>query len=126
MLRLKKILEAGLLPFIEQKFPNSHRLYQDNDPKHASKLIERFFEDNDIKWWYTPPESPDLNPIELVWGAMKQYLRNTWKPRNLQQLKSGIQSFWMSLTPAVCRKYIGHLQKVIPNVVEVGGEPTGY
>ena len=48
--RLKKILEAGLLPFIEQKFPNSHRLYQDNDPKHASKLIERFFEDNDIKW----------------------------------------------------------------------------
>ena len=26
---------------------------------------------------------------------------------------------------AICR-YIRHLAKVIPNVVEVGGEPTGY
>ena len=124
--RLKKILEAGLLPFIEQKFPDGHRLYQDNDPKHASKLIEKFFEERNVKWWYTPPESPDLNPIELVWGSMKQYLRNTWKPTNLDQLKRGIESFWSTLTPAVCRKYIGHLQKVIPKVVEVGGEPTGY
>jgi len=45
---------------------------------------------------------------------------------NLDQLKRGIESFWSTLTPAVCRKYIGHLQKVIPKVVEVGGEPTGY
>ena len=124
--RLQRILEAGLLPFIEQKFADSHRLYQDNDPKHSSKLIEKFFEDNEVKWWYTPPESPDLNPIELVWGSMKQYLRNTWKPRNLEQLKSGIESFWSKLTPAVCRKYIGHLKKVIPKVIEVGGEPSGY
>jgi len=27
-----------------------------------------------IKWWKTPPESPDLNPIENIWGSMKQYL----------------------------------------------------
>jgi len=37
-----------------------------------------------------------------------------------------IETFWSKLTPAVCRKYIGHLQKVIPKVLEVGGEPTGY
>jgi len=50
--RLKKILEAGLLPFIEQKFPDDHRLYQGDDPKHASKLIEKFFEERNVKWWY--------------------------------------------------------------------------
>jgi len=36
------------------------------------------------------PASPDLNPIEFVWGSMKQYLRNMWKSRNLEQLKTGI------------------------------------
>ena len=33
------ILEAGLLPFIEEKFSSHHRLYHDNDPKHASKAF---------------------------------------------------------------------------------------
>ena len=124
--RLAAIFEIGLLPFIEERFNDGHRLYQDNDPKHSSKLIERFFESNNVNWWCTPPESPDLNPIELVWGSMKQYLRNIYKPHNLEQLKAGIERFWLSLTPQVCRRYINHLHKVIPKIVEVGGEPSGY
>ena len=124
--RLSAIYEAGLLPFVEERFPDSHRLYQDNDPKHSSKHIERFLAEKQINWWYTPPESPDLNPIELVWGSMKQFLRNSYKPRNLDELKAGIEKFWLTLTPQICRKYIGHLKKVIPKIVEVKGAPSGY
>ena len=40
--RLAMILEAGLLPFIEEKFSDGHRLFHDNDLKHASKYIEEF------------------------------------------------------------------------------------
>lgn len=123
---LSAIYEAGLLPFVEERFPDSHRLYQDNDPKHSSKHIERFLAEKQINWWYTPPESPDLNPIELVWGSMKQCLRNSYKPRNLDELKAGIEKFWLTLTPQICRKYIGHLKKVIPKIVEVKGAPSGY
>jgi len=71
--RLRRILEAGLLPFIEEKFGDErddHRLYHDNDLKHSSAYIESFIERNHVNWWPSPPESPDLNPIELVW---KQY-----------------------------------------------------
>ena len=124
--RLSAIYEAGLLPFVEERFPDSHRLYQDNDPKHSSKHIERFLAEKQINWWYTPPESPDLNPIELVWGSMKQFLRNSYKPRNLDELKAGIEKFWLTLTPQICRKYIGHLKKVIPKIVEVKGAHSGY
>lgn len=123
---LAAILEAGLLPFIRERFGDGHRLYQDNDPKHGSKLIENFFEENSINWWATPPESPDLNPIELIWGSLKQYLRSIHKPRNLEELKSGIERFWLTLTPEVCRKYISHLNKVIPKIFEVKGNPSGY
>ena len=36
------VYEAGLVPFIQERFPDGHRLYQDNDPKHSSKYIEEF------------------------------------------------------------------------------------
>jgi len=124
--KLGRILEAGLVPFIEEKFGEDHRLFHDNDPKHSSAYIEAFLERNKVNWWPTPPESPDLNPIELVWGSMKQYLRKFYKPRNLDELKAGIQQFWNSLTPQVCQRYISHLRKVLPKIVEVHGEPSGY
>ena len=46
--RYKQILEAGLLPFINECFADSHRLQQDNDPKHWSALIDDFFSENEI------------------------------------------------------------------------------
>ena len=48
--RLGAVYEAGLLPFIEERFSDGHRLYQDNDPKHASKHIEEFLEVRNINW----------------------------------------------------------------------------
>ena len=125
--RLAIILEAGLLPFITEKFSDGHRLFHDNDPKHASQYIEDFFTRNNVNWWPTLPESPDLNPIENIWGSMKQYLRTSYKPRNLQELKDGIEQFWVTLTPEVCQRYINHIsKKVMPKVVSVQGDPSGY
>ena len=124
--RLERIFEAGLLPFLRDVFPDGHRLQQDNDPKHASLRIEDFFEEKGVNWWPTPPESPDLNPIENIWGSLKQYLRNVYKPKNLEELKNGIQQFWVTLTPEVCTRYIQHIQKVIPKVIENNGGPSGY
>ena len=74
--RLGAVFEAGLIPFIQGRFLDGHRLYQDNDPKHSPKCIEEFLKVRDVNWWYTPPELPDFNPIELVWGSLKQFLRN--------------------------------------------------
>jgi len=73
---LGAVYEAGSLPFIEERFPDGHRLYENNDFKHSSKHIEDFIEENNVNWGYSSSKSPDLNPIELVWGSMKQFLRN--------------------------------------------------
>jgi transposase len=64
------ILQQGLLPFIRDTYPASHRLMQDNDPKHTSRAARNFFEQEHIHWWKTPPESPDLNPIENFWHEL--------------------------------------------------------
>ena len=124
--RYVDILEAALVPFLEEVYPDGHRSQQDNDPKHTSRYAKDYIEENDINWFKTPASSPDLNPIELIGHALKDYLRNDYKPKNLSELKSGIKAFWATLTPAVCKKYISHLKKVIPKVIGVEGLPSGY
>jgi len=128
--RFSKVLKKGLIPFIRSKFPNHHKFQQDNDPKHRSNFIKKFLEDNNIEWWKTPAESPDLNPIEKVWGSMKNYLRNKHfrklENRNFEGLKQGIKAFWQTLTPKVCRKYIRHIHKIMPIVIQNKGDATGH
>ena len=63
---MKKELYAGamLVLFIKDVFPATHKFLQDNDPKHVSNYAKHWTTENSISWWKTPPESPDLNPIE--------------------------------------------------------------
>ena len=66
---------------------------------------------------------PDLNPIERVWSHMKQYLTYTIKPKNKDELVSGIKRFWFEkLTVSQCKKYINHIKKVIPGILEKNGQ----
>lgn len=74
-----------------------------------------------------PPESPDMNVIELVWASLKAFLRDETKPINKQELSRGIKKFWREkMTVDVCRKYITHIHKVIPEVIAQNGGPTKY
>lgn len=124
--RYTDILDVGLVPFITDKYPEGHQFQQDNDPKHTSRYAQDYYACKGINWWKTPPSSPDLNPIENVWGSMKAYLRNEIKPKSTDELKDGIKKFWKTLTPLKCKKYIHHLQKVMPKVIEEQEGPSGY
>ena len=57
----QKILERNLLPFINHVYPDGHRLWQDNDPKHTSNSTKKWMKDNGVNHWPTPPESPVSN-----------------------------------------------------------------
>ena len=52
------ILQRNLLPFIRKVYPDGHRMWQDNDPKHTSNSTKKWMKENGIDHWVTPPESP--------------------------------------------------------------------
>ena len=117
------VLSCGLRPFVQSQGYNV-RFMQDNDPKHTSCKARDWMKDNNIHWWKTPAESPDLNPIENLWHKLKEFLRREVKPKTKDQLIDGINSF--GATVAKCRKYISHLRKVVLKVIALEGGPTGY
>lgn len=72
-----------------------------------------------------PPESPDINAVEVVWANLKRWLQNEWKPKNLSHLKEGISKWWYEvLTIEKCRDYIRRVQSQMRKVIANMGAPV--
>ena len=53
-------------------------------------------------------------------------MRREVKPKTKDELVQGILSFWRTVDVGKCRRYILHLRKVIPRMIECNGDATGY
>ncbi|KAI2667460.1 Netrin-G1 [Labeo rohita] len=49
--------------------------------------------------------SPDLNPIENLWGIIKRKMRNK-RPKNADELKATVKETWASIPPQQCHRLI--------------------
>nr|GAT45074.1 Tc1-mariner class transposase [Mycena chlorophos] len=56
---------------------------------HADSIRKLIEEDNCCKLIFLPPYSPDLNPIEQAFSAVKAFIRRHWQDVSLMKLTAG-------------------------------------
>ncbi len=72
-----------------------------------------------------PASSPDLSPIENLWGIVKRKMRYA-RPNNAEELKATIRATWALITPEQCHRLIDSMPRRIAAVIQAKGAPTKY
>lgn len=121
-----QILDKNLRGVVERLYEHEEwYLMQDNSPIHNANRTYEYLEKKGVSLLDWPAYSPDLNPIENVWGEMKRRLQFC-RPRNAVELQKCVENIWNNLS----EEYITNLLKSMPNrvlaVIAKKGEATKY
>lgn len=120
------ILRNNLFPSVEKLGLEGRYLFQqDNDPKHTARLVREWMIHNVRQQLHTPPQSPDVNPIEHLWEELKRRVRKH-QVRNKEDLKNRIRQEWENIPPEVTRKLVLSLPKRINAIIKANGNCTKY
>ena len=124
-----QILNAGVVESYEKlEMVEGERIFQqDNDPKHVSHKATKWFEDNNIQVLVWPAQSPDLNPIEHLWGELKKALKTySSSPKGVHELWDRVAEQWNQIPPEACQRLIESMPRRIEAVIRAKGGHTKY
>ncbi|KAJ7345284.1 hypothetical protein JRQ81_001234 [Phrynocephalus forsythii] len=103
------ILKQSTIPSLQRL--SCRAVFQhDNNPKHSFKTITALLKKLRVKVTDCPGMSPELNPIEHLWGILKWKVKEEWKR-----------------TPgATCDALVNSMPKRVKAALENNGGHTKY
>ena len=118
------ILQRHAVPSGLNLYGEGFVMQQDNDPKHTSLLCRRYLQSKEeqgvLKILEWPSQSPDLNPIELLWEDMDREIKKL-KPTSLPDLENIARRVWNATDPEKLLRLVDRLPRVCQAVIQAEG-----
>ena len=119
-----EILQHSMIPSL-QKLDRRAVFQHDNDPKHTSQTTTALLKRLGVKVMDWPSMSPDLNPIEHLWGILKRKV----EVRKSQISASSTTSSWRSVRAfqwLTCEALVNAMPRRVKSVLDNDGGHTKY
>lgn len=122
----KQILEGNLKASVDALGLGRRWIFQqDNDPKHTARSVKEWLLQHAPRQLNSPPQSPDLNPIEHCWDILKRKVGKK-SPRNKTDLKAALEEAWKEITVNETKNLVRSMSRRLQAVIDSKGGPTKY
>jgi transposase len=123
----RSFLEENLIKPLEEQGCKDKVLITDNAPWHIAKDVKMYLGKCDISVLPLPPYSPDLNPIENLWHAIKQIVYRDGRSYNsLAELQTRIENVWNDFPQEKINELVTSLADRMISIVIAHGDSTKY
>lgn len=119
----QEVLDEHLTPFWQPDYV----FMQDNATIHKSASTMQYLAHHQIKVLDWPACSPDLNPIENLWGLLvRDVYRNNKQYSSINELKSAILRAWNRINLQTLQNLARSVPRRLVEVVKVSGASINY
>jgi transposase len=123
----QEMLYNKMLPFARRLWDKDRIFQQDNAPIHVSESTMKWFEENGVTLLPFPPNSPDLNPMENLWGLLVRRVYAIKRNFNDKtELKEAIKACWGTISVKELRPLIDSMKERIYQLIKSGGRSTKF
>jgi len=119
-LAYQQIIDENLIDEMNMLYEDGWWLMQDNASCHTSRSTHDWLENMNIRVIDWPPNSPDLNPIENVWGMMKIIISHE-EPIGMGPFKQIVRDVWAQIDHDKLESFLKSMPQRIEKVIAAKG-----
>jgi transposase len=121
------VLQDNLLPFLQHHHATRYIFQQDNAAVHSSASTREWLRARNIEVLDWPAKSPDLNPIENLWGVLvREVYKDCRQYDSVAELEKAVKLAWSRIPVQLMKKLVYSMPQRINEVIKNHGKPTSY
>jgi transposase len=122
-----QILNSHLLPFCKKLRSKKWIFQQDNASIHSSAETKNWLASKKIELLDWPANSPDLNPMENLWGILaRRVYKNNTQYNTVEALREAVEREWKSIENDILHNLVDSMNNRIFETVRLNGAATKY
>jgi transposase len=114
---------------MESSTSQMQRILMDNDGRHHNRRFKAYIGERGLQKpnaiGFLPANLPDLNPVENIFGVMKNFVYDL-NPSTLQELRLAVIDAWESIPNETLRNLFASMPGRMQTVVDKNGDRIKY